>query len=212
MLFLDCLMQAGLVALALAGTSAPAPQPTAATSRFEASLARVLAVEGGYAEHRADSGGATKYGITRRRLAQHRGRAVSKSEVRALTTAEATVIYRAMYWDALRGDELPAGIDHAVFDFAVHSGVPRAVRALQRAVGVAEDGRIGPATLAAARKADAELALARLCADRLAFMTGLSAWGTFGRGWSARLGMLELCPPAATRMATADAGAAATRR
>lgn len=202
-------MQAGLVALALAGTSAPAPQPTMATSRFETSLARVLAVEGGYVEHRADPGGATKYGVTRHRLAQHRGRPVSKSEVRALTKAEAAAIYRAVYWDALRGDDLPAGIDHAVFDFAVHSGVPRAVRALQRAVGAAEDGRIGPATLAAARQADADRALARLCADRLAFMSGLSAWDTFGTGWGARLATLEACPTATARVETAQAVAAA---
>ena len=134
--------------------------------------------------------------------------------MRGLTIAEAVAIYRTLYWDALAADELPPGLDHALFDFAVHSGVPRAARALQRALGVADDGRIGPATIAAARQADAMLMLGRLCAERRAFMSGLSTWRTFGKGWSARMNAVEACGPAPAAMQTAAAGSpgAVTRR
>ena len=117
-------VQAGIVALGLLGVSPQLPRSGAA-SRFPVSVIRVLAVEGGYVEHRVDPGGATKHGVTRARLAQHRGRPVTKAEVRGLTIAEAVAIYRTLYWDALAADELPPGVDHALFDFAVHSGVPR---------------------------------------------------------------------------------------
>ena len=76
----------------------------------KASVARVLAVKGGYVEHRVDRGGATKHGITRARLAQHRGRRVTKAEVRALDRVEAIAIYKAVYWDALKADELFWGV------------------------------------------------------------------------------------------------------
>jgi lysozyme family protein len=120
-------MQAGIVALGLLDFS-PQPPRLGAASRFPVSVIRVLAVEGGYVEHRVDPGGPTKHGVTRARLAQHRGRPVTKAEVRRLTAAEAVAIYRTLYWDALAADALPAGLDHALFDFAVHSGVPRAAR------------------------------------------------------------------------------------
>ena len=205
MFFFASVVQAGIVALGLLGASPQLPRIGAA-SRFPVSVIRVLAVEGGYVEHRVDPGGATKHGVTRARLAQHRGRPVTKAEVRGLTIAEAVAIYRTLYWDALAADELPPGVDHALFDFAVHSGVPRAARALQRALGVADDGRIGRATIAAAREADATLMLGRLCAERRAFMSGLSTWRTFGRGWSARMNAVEACGPAHAAVQTAAAG------
>jgi lysozyme family protein len=135
---------------------------------------------------------------------------VTKREVRALTKSEAVKIYKAVYWDALKADELPPGLDHALFDFAVHSGVPRAVRALQRALGVPDDGRMGPATLAVARQADTAAVLVRLRADRLAFMSGLPVWRTFGKGWRARMEALEAWTSQGPRVEVADAGPAPT--
>jgi lysozyme family protein len=210
LLFFDSVMQAGIVALSLFNPALQQPAQDGPRSRFEASVARVLAVEGGYVEHRADPGGATKHGITRFRLAQYRGRPVTKREVRALTKSEAVKIYKAVYWDALKADELPPGLDHALFDFAVHSGVPRAVRALQRALGVPDDGRMGPATLAVARQADTAAVLVRLRADRLAFMSGLPVWRTFGKGWRARMEALEAWTSQGPRVEVADAGPAPT--
>jgi lysozyme family protein len=207
-LFFETVLQAGIVALGLFSQSPHQPAAAGSTSRFEACVARVLAVEGGYVEHRVDRGGATKHGITRSRLPQHRGRSVTKAEVRALTKAEAVQIYRAVFWNGVRADELPPGLDDALFDFAVHSGVPRAARALQRALGLPADGRIGPATLAAARNADTTLVLMRLRGHRLAFMSELPAWRTFGKGWRARMSTLEAALSKPARTDVADARAA----
>ena len=69
-----------------------------AESNFERALACVLRHEGGYGDHPADPGGATNFGVTRATLAHHRGRPVTKAEVRALTRAEAAGIYRQRYW------------------------------------------------------------------------------------------------------------------
>jgi lysozyme family protein len=155
-------------------------------SNFDGALQRVLAHEGGYVDHPKDPGGATNLGITLATLARWRGRPVTKAEVAALTRAEAAAIYRAFYWDAVRADALPGGLDYAVFDLAVNSGPDRAARLLQRALGVAQDGRIGPHTLAAAA-ADPAAAIRALQRERRAFLERLPTWPVFGRGWSRRL-------------------------
>ncbi|MGX9981117.1 glycoside hydrolase family 108 protein [Methylobacterium fujisawaense] len=158
-----------------------------AAANFERALALVLVHEGGYVDHPADPGGATNLGITIGTLSGWLGRPATKAEVRALTKATVAPIYRKNYWDAVRGDELPAGVDYCVFDFAVNSGKGRALPSLQRAIGVADDGKIGPITLAAARAKDAGQTVERICADRLAFLKRLSTWPTFGKGWSSRV-------------------------
>ncbi|CDX62416.1 conserved hypothetical protein [Mesorhizobium plurifarium] len=96
-------------------------------------------------------------------------------------------LYRRFYWDAVAGAELPDGVDYAVFDFAVNSGPGRAAKYLQGVLGVGQDGRIGPATLAAARAKPAGLVIDALCDARLAFLEKLPTWPSFGRGWSARV-------------------------
>ena len=108
--------------------------------------------EGGYSNAKTDSGGPTKYGVTHKTLAAHRGVAsVTPDQVKALTLTEAEDIYRKGYWTQSGGDLLPAGLDYAAFDFGVNSGPARAVKVLQRTVGVVEDGNAGPATLAAVK-------------------------------------------------------------
>ena len=153
---------------------------------FGRSLAEVLLHEGGFVEHPADPGGATKYGITRPTLARFRGRPVSVVDVRNLTREEAATIYRRLYWEPIHADELPAGLDLALFDFAVNSGPERTVRTLQGILAVHDDGIVGPATLAAARKADAAVVVRRLTRSRLAFLSRLASWPIFGRGWRRR--------------------------
>ena len=110
---------------------------------FEACLPLLLAHEGGFVEHPDDPGGATKFGITGRTLARFRGTKVTREAVMALTRDEAGEVYRTLYWDKIGGDHLPAGIDYAVFDAAVNSGVRQATLWLQRALGVTADGVIG---------------------------------------------------------------------
>ncbi|MBM6592365.1 glycoside hydrolase family 108 protein [Microvirga pudoricolor] len=158
---------------------------------FEPALRAVLDLEGGFVRHPGDPGGATNRGITQRTLARARGRPVTVDEVRALTAPEAGAIYRRLYWDAVRADGLPAGIDLALFDFAVHSGPARSVRALQRLLGVRPDGRVGRETLLAAAAADPEEVIRGLTRKRLGFLQRLGPWRLFGRGWKRRVLAVE---------------------
>jgi lysozyme family protein len=158
---------------------------------FTEALAFVLRYEGGYVNHPKDPGGPTMRGITQRTLARYRGREVSVAEVKALTVEEAGAIYRTNYWDEVKGDVLPIGVDLAVFDFAVNSGPGRAIRLLQAVLRVKQDGVLGPVTLAAVKKFSATFLIRALCDLRLDFKRRLPGWRSFGRGWSARIKALE---------------------
>ena len=159
-----------------------------AEARFAACVAEVLRQEGGYVDHPADPGGCTNRGITRATLAAWHRMPVTCAAVAALGEVEARAIYRAHYWNAVRGDDLPPGLDLAVLDAAVNSGRRRAVGWLQQAVGVGPDGAIGPRTLTAVRAMNDRPALIRrLCALRLDFLRGLATWPDFGRGWQRRV-------------------------
>lgn len=155
---------------------------------FDRALVAVLEHEGGYANHPKDPGGATNKGITIATFRKWVKRDGTVADLKKLTTEQAGKVYRGVYWNAIRGDELPAGLDYAVFDFAVNSGPTRAVRYLQGILGVKADGQIGPATLKAIKKKTAAELIQRLCDDRLAFLRRLNTWPTFGKGWSRRVG------------------------
>lgn len=165
----------------------PVPKLDDASARFARCVAEVLRHEGGYVDHPRDPGGATNRGITHLTLADWRGHPVTKADVQALTEKEAREIYRVRFWNAIQGDRLPAGVDLAVFDFAVNSGPGRAARMLQQQLGVVADGAIGPVTLAAIRKVNASRLASGLCRARLAWMRGLPTWDAFGEGWTARV-------------------------
>ncbi len=154
---------------------------------FQRALSLVLESEGGWSDNPADPGGATMKGVTLANYRRYVKASAGKADLRKITDAEAATVYRRFYWDAVVGAELPDGIDYAVFDFAVNSGPGRAARYLQAVLAVAEDGRIGPATLAAARARPAGAAIDALCDARLAFLQRLPTWPTFGKGWSARV-------------------------
>jgi lysozyme family protein len=158
-----------------------------ARENLAAALALIFRHEGGYVDHPLDPGGATNRGITRATLARHRGRPVSKAEVLALSEAEAAAIYRASYWNAVRADNLPSGIDLVVFDAAVNSGPARALRWLQASLGLPATGLANAATLAAAHRADQRTVIEAFSRQRLSFLQRLSTWASFGRGWSARV-------------------------
>lgn len=155
---------------------------------LEIALGRVLAHEGGYVNHPADPGGATNRGVTQRVYDAYRKRqGEAPRSVRAITADEVADIYKRQYWDAVKGDDLPSGLDYAVFDYAVNSGPGRAIKDLQRELGVAVDGQIGNVTLAAAKSADVFDLIERLCARRMRFLKSLRHWGTFGKGWTSRV-------------------------
>jgi lysozyme family protein len=156
---------------------------------FDYCLSVVLASEGGFTDHPSDPGGATKYGITWAVLAGWRlPKKTTKDDVRALTTEEASAIYKAKYWDAIRGDELPNGVDLMAFDCAVNQGTGRAVRFLQQAVDVQLDGQLGPVTMAAVNSAFIPGLIIEYGARRMNAYGMLSRlFQVFGLGWSRRL-------------------------
>lgn len=150
---------------------------------FETAFEILLKHEGGFSDHAADPGGKTRYGITEAvaREAGYRG------DMRELPLDLAKLIYRSRYWNAVRADELPQSIRHVMFDAAVNSGPRQATLWMQRAVGVADDGIIGPKTMAALHALNADALRAKVLAQRLRFMTNLSNWPAFGRGWARRV-------------------------
>lgn len=155
---------------------------------LETALKHVLVHEGGFVNHPKDPGGATNRGVTQRVYDAYRDRqGQSRRSVRAITAEEVADIYKRQYWDAIRGDDLPSGLDYAVFDYAVNSGPRRAAQDLQRELGVAVDGVIGNVTLAGVAKADVYDLIDRLCARRMRFLKGLKHWRTFGKGWTRRV-------------------------
>ena len=158
---------------------------TAAT--WPRSLAAVLKHEGGWADHPRDPGGATMKGITLSTFREARGAERTKAELRAISDADVEDIYRQRYWLAVRGDDLPAGVDHAVFDAAVNSGPGRAARWLQQALCVWPDGAIGPKTLAAVAGRDPVELVDRICDLRLGYLKALPTFDVFGMGWTRRV-------------------------
>lgn len=132
-----------------------------------------------------DSGGATAWGIIKPTLATYLGHPVTDEDIRALTPEKAKAIYRKLFWNGLECPALPEGLDVYVFDFAC-SNPSAAKHRLQRALGVADDGKIGPITIAAAHKADMATVLASYHRLRIEFYRMLSTYPRFGRGWERR--------------------------
>lgn len=144
---------------------------------FDTAFARLIDSEGGYSNNPEDPGGETKFGISKR--------SYPDVDIANLTIDGAKAIYFRDFWEPL-GAAHPA-IKFQCFDFAVNSGIQTAIRKLQAAVGVADDGHWGPVSAAALTKMDLNDVLMRFAAQRLLFMTSLSTWPTFGKGWARRV-------------------------
>ena len=158
---------------------------------FDKSLALILKHEGLYVDHPQDPGGATMKGITLATFTDFKGRAMSKEELRAISDADVRAIYKSRYWDAVRADELKPGVDLLAFDMAVNKGVGRAARLMQRAAGVAEDGALGPKSMAAINALDAADFIAKVSEARRDFYKSLKTFPTFGKGWLRRVDETE---------------------
>lgn len=147
----------------------------------------VLKSEGDFSDNPKDPGGMTNLGVTKRNWERYLDRNVSEAEMRALTPEVVKPFYKSKYWDKIRGDDLPSGIDYAAYDFAVNSGVNRASKWLQKIAGVTVDGIIGPKSLEAINSCDAEDVIDALCDMRMDFLKDLSTFETFGKGWTDRV-------------------------
>lgn len=146
---------------------------------FDTVFDRVIGHEGGYVNDPNDHGGETKWGISKR---SH-----PDIDIKNLSRDDAKDIYRADFWRPLHGDSMPDSVAFQVFDFAVNSGISTAIRHLQRSVGVADDGYWGQISQAALVAADSRVVVMRLLSSRLDFMTRLSGWSSFGKGWARRI-------------------------
>jgi lysozyme family protein len=111
--------------------------------------------------------------------------------MRALTPADVAPLYKRKYWDKIKGDELPDGVDYVVFDAAINSGPGRAAKWLQATVGVEPDGGIGPKTLQAVGGFGPKDLIEDYSKRRLAFLMDLNTWPTFGKGWGRRVKDVE---------------------
>jgi hypothetical protein len=174
------------------GPAGKKPADSAKSPNFSRCVEQVFIHEGGFSDHPKDRGGATNMGITKGVLEEWRKpEPVSVDDVKSLTKEEAREIYRANYWNVLKCDELPPGVDLAVFDFGVNSGPGRSTKMLQKIVGVTQDGGIGPITLGAVGALDPKQLITTLCQRRLEFLRGLDIWPTFSKGWTTRVNAVE---------------------
>lgn len=147
---------------------------------FDQVFDKLINHEGGYVFNPHDPGGETKFGISKR--------SYPHLDIHSLTLADAKTIYRRDFWDRAQCDKLHPDLAFDLFDGAVNSGIGQAIRWLQRAVGVADDGVVGPLTLASINRENDTCAIrARYNGHRLDFMTRLSTWDVFGKGWARRI-------------------------
>ena len=143
---------------------------------FDEAFDRLIGHEGGYVNHPNDPGGETNWGISKR--------SYPALDIARLTREQAKTIYKRDFWDVI-GEAHPA-IKFQVFDFAVNSGVQTAIRKLQAALGVADDGAFGPVSKKALADAELNDVLMRFMAQRIRFWASLTTWPTFGKGWALR--------------------------
>lgn len=152
---------------------------------------RILAYEGGLSLNPADRGNwtsgktgrgklkGTKYGIS--------AMTYPNLDIKNLSRRQAIEIYKHDFYDKLKPSILRDSTVFQLLDFAVNSGIPRASKSLQKAVGTTPDGIIGPITCKAASITDDFDIVFLILADRLEFMASLSVWVSFGRGWAKRI-------------------------
>ena len=155
-------------------------------SNFDKCLEMLLEHEGGYVNDPMDNGGMTNLGVTKRVYDDWIGRESTEQEMRDLTPDDVAPIYKKNYWDRVKGDQLPSGLDWCAFDWAVNSGSGRPAKAIQRAVGATQDGAIGNQTLGLIAEKEPKFIIDYVYTVRQAFYESLDDFKHFGRGWSRR--------------------------
>lgn len=150
---------------------------------WETAFEVTIGFEGGYVYNPHDKGGETKYGISKK--------SYPFLDIKNLTKEQAKEIYKRDYWDRCKCDFIPDALAIALFDFAVNSGVNRAVRYLQRSVGVTVDGVIGNQTIGACNRVITRIALEKFIEYRMKYLLSLKDWKYFGNGWGARVKLVK---------------------
>ena len=156
-------------------------------ANYDKCLETILHHEGGYVNHPKDPGGETNLGVTKRVYLEHGG----KKDMKDLLVEDVAPIYKKGYWDKMKGDQLPNGLDLCVFDFGVNAGPGRAAKYLQTMIGTVADGGIGPNTLKKLGEYVEETGLEKSIENyqgaRQDYYEKLSTFATFGRGWTRRV-------------------------
>ena len=156
-------------------------------NNYDKCLETILHHEGGYVNHPQDPGGETNLGVTKRVYQEWGG----TKDMKDLTFDDVAPIYKKNYWDKMKCDDLPSGLDLCVFDFGVNAGPGRAAKYLQTLIGTVADGGIGPNTLAKLKeytdKTGVKETITNYQNKRQSYYEGLSTFKTFGRGWTRRV-------------------------
>ena len=156
-------------------------------SNYDECLKTILHHEGGYVNHPKDPGGETNLGVTKRVYQEHGG----TKDMKDLVVEDVAPIYKKGYWDRMKGDDLPGGLDLCVFDFGVNAGPGRAAKFLQKMIGTTVDGGIGPNTLAKVeeyiRENGEHESVEKYQSMRQKYYEQLSTFDTFGKGWTRRV-------------------------
>jgi len=156
-------------------------------SNYDECLKTILHHEGGYVNHPKDPGGETNLGVTKRVYQEHGG----TKDMKDLLVEDVAPIYKKGYWDRMKGDDLPGGLDLCVFDFGVNAGPNRAAKFLQKMIGTTVDGGIGPNTLAKVeeyiRENGEHESVEKYQSMRQEYYEQLSTFATFGKGWTRRV-------------------------
>lgn len=167
------------------------PPPPGTVLTFGEAFDRLIGHEGKFTDDPKDKGNwtsgrvgvgelkGTKYGIS--------AMTYPHLDIKNLNLADAKAIYLRDFWLRAASDQYDGAIAYQVFDAAVNHGIGNAIRFLQRAAGVADDGAVGPMTLRAVQAMTVTDVLMLFNAERLEFYTKLSTWKTYGKGWARRI-------------------------
>lgn len=148
------------------------------SDRFSTCHSVTAAWEGGWSNHKDDPGGKTMYGVTEPVFHSWlKSQDKPLKPVAKITKNQALAIYKANYWAPTAGRyKLKPGVDLAVYDAGVNSGVSRALKWMKAGID----------------KNDRHVETVKnICRQRLSFMQGLRHWKTFGRGWTNRVTDIE---------------------
>jgi lysozyme family protein len=157
---------------------------------FENSVELVLKSEGGFVNDPQDHGGATNFGVTLKAWSEYVNREVGVQEIKDLTPLMVKPFYKRKYWNPAGCETLPKGVDYAVFDFAVNSGVKRAIITLQKAIGADADGVLGSVTQALVKQFDPLELLDKFSEEKKKFYQGLNQ-PRFEKGWLNRVATVQ---------------------